>query len=590
MLRTLIAGLLGMLTLGAAPRTDKPNVVLIITDDQGFGDVASHGNPHINTPVHDRLAASGARFDRFYVSPVCAPTRGSLLTGRYNLRAGVFGVTRGYETIHANELTIAEALKANGYRTGAFGKWHNGRYLPNHPNGQGFDTFFGFCGGHWNRYHDANLERNGVPVETKGYIIDTLTDSAMGFIRANRNRPFFCYIPYNTPHSPWRVPEKWWRKYNGKGLDEQAQCAYAMVENIDWNVGRVLKLLDTLKLAKNTIVIFMTDNGANSDRFNAGMKGRKGSVDEGGVRVPFFIRYPGVIKSGTKISNIAAHIDVLPTLMDLCGVKKPEGKPLDGINLAPWLRGQGGNYPERMIFSDRFRGDLPIAKLKGSVRTSQWRAVLTAKKWRLYDMLADPGQKIDVASKHSGVVKNLSAAFDEWFSGTGATELTYHPIPVGHPKRPSIEIPANESVLSPAVGKGITYKGSPAGFANTWIREWTSTEAYPTWKLDILNSGTYRVAIRHSLADKDVGAKIGVEIGDQQLTARLDHAFDMPLVHKSNRYLPADGYEEKAAWKWLELGTLKLSKGATEMRVRALEIPGESSIDLRAVRLTHLGK
>lgn len=582
--------MLCVLALGAAPRTDKPNVVLIITDDQGFGDVASHGNPHINTPVHDRLAASGARFDRFFVSPVCAPTRGSLLTGRYHLRTGVFGVTRGYETIRSNELTLAEALKANGYRTGAFGKWHNGRYFPNHPNGQGFDHFYGFCGGHWNRYFNANLERNGVPVETKGYIIDTLTDSAMGFIRANRNRPFLCYIPYNTPHSPWRVPQKWWRNYEGKGLDERAQCAYAMVENIDWNVGRILKLLDSLKLAQNTIVIFMTDNGANSIRFNAGMKGRKGSVDEGGVRVPFFIRYPGVIKPGTQIDNIAAHIDVLPTLMDLCGVKKPEGKPLDGISLAPWLRGEGGKYPERMIFSDRYRGGLDMAKFRGSVRTAQWRAVVSRKKWSLYDMLVDPGQKKNIASNHPDVLKNLSSAFNKWFTGTGATKLTYHPIPVGHPQRRSIEIPANEAALFPGEGKGITYQGSPAGYANTWIRDWSSKEAYPLWKLNILNGGTYRVAIRHSLATEDVGTKIAVTIGDQQLTAKLNEPFDLPLVHKPNRYLPADGYEEKAAWKWLELGTMKLLKGAVEMQVNALEIPGARTIDLRAIRLTHLGK
>ena len=170
---------------------DRPNVLLILTDDQGYGDVTSHGNPLIRTPFQDQLARSGVRFDRFFVSPVCAPTRASLLTGRYALRTGVHGVTRGYETMRSNELTVAEILQAAGYRTGAFGKWHNGRHMPNHPVGQGFDEFIGFCGGHWNRYFDANLEHNGKPIRTQGYIADVLTDAAIHFMESQREGPWF---------------------------------------------------------------------------------------------------------------------------------------------------------------------------------------------------------------------------------------------------------------------------------------------------------------------------------------------------------------------------------------------------------------
>lgn len=581
---TLAALLFGLSSQAAKP----PNVLLIITDDQGFGDVASHGNPYLKTPFHDSLAKS-ARFDRFYVSPVCAPTRASLLTGRYHLRTGVFGVTRGFETIRSNELTLAEALKSAGYVTGAFGKWHNGRHMPNHPNGQGFDQFIGFCGGHWNRYFDANLEHNGRPIESKGYIIDVLTERAMDFIRANRNQPFFCYVPYNTPHSPWRIPEKWWRRHEGKGLDAKAQCAYAMVENIDWNLGRLLGLLFRLKIDSNTIVIFMTDNGANSPRYNAGMKGRKGSVDEGGVRVPFFIRYPRVIKKGTVIKPIAAHIDVLPTVLELCGVKKPDGPKLDGMSLVPLLKGETNNWPQRMIFTDRFRGEHDMSKFRGSVRTDQWRAVVSRERWSLFDMLKDPGQKQDVAKRHPQVVKKLSSAFDEWFAGTDAMDLKYHPIPIGHKSRRSFELPANEAVLIPGHGKGIKYTGSPAGFANNWIKEWTDTEAYAEWQLDVDRARTYAVEIKYNLAKENVGTEVAVDFGGTgRVKTRLDHPFHLPLVHKPNRVLPADGYEERAAWAWARLGEIQLPKGKVTMQARALKIPGDASIELKSIRLTKI--
>ncbi|OHB85228.1 MAG: hypothetical protein A2V98_26020 [Planctomycetes bacterium RBG_16_64_12] len=190
----------------SAAEAERPNVVLIMTDDQGWGDVRSHGNERIDTPAHDRLASEGARFDRFYVSPVCAPTRASLLSGRYHLRSGVHGVTRAYETMRSEEVTIAEILRSAGYATGCFGKWHNGFHFPYHPNGQGFEEFVGFCGGHWTIYFDTRLEHNGRPIATTGYIAYVLTDVAISFIRTNRDRPFFCYLPYNTPHSPFQVP------------------------------------------------------------------------------------------------------------------------------------------------------------------------------------------------------------------------------------------------------------------------------------------------------------------------------------------------------------------------------------------------
>jgi arylsulfatase A-like enzyme len=574
-----------LLATSAAHGARHPNVLLILTDDQGYGDISSHGNPHVSTPVLDQLAANGARFERFFVSPVCAPTRAALLTGRYALRTGVFGVTRGHETMAAEELTLAEALRGAGYRTGAFGKWHNGRHMPNHPNGQGFDEFFGFCGGHWQRYFDANLEHNGQPVESKGYIIDTLTDAAMRFIRDNREQPFLCYVPYNTPHSPWRVPEKWWARHADTKLDLKARCAYAMVENLDWNVGRLLRLLEELNLEKDTIVLFLTDNGANSDRFNAGMKGRKGSVDEGGSRVPLFIRWPGHIPGGSIVHEMAAHIDLLPTLLDLCDVRKPDGPPLDGVSLARRLLGGAKQQTDRLLFTDVFWGD--VKSLRGAVRTERWRAVLNKQRWSLYDMPADPGQLHDLADRFPTELKRLRTAFERWFEQTGAAALKYHPAPVGHPARPRVTLPAHEAELHPGHGQGIAYTGSRNGFSNNWITDWTDPDAYALWELDILTPGAYRVELRHNLAPGDIGARVAVDFGPAGSVARtLEHSFHLPLVAKPNRVLPADGYEEKAAWKWIDLGAITLPRGHLEMRARALKIPGRASVELKAIRLT----
>ncbi len=581
--------LLGPLIVGL-PASERPNVLLIMTDDQGFGDVASHGNPHISTPVHDRLAAGGARFERFFVSPVCAPTRASLLTGRYSLRTGVHGVTRGYETMRSEEYTLAEALRDAGYATGAFGKWHNGRHIPNHPNGQGFDEFVGFCGGHWNRYFDPNLEHNGLPTTTPGYVADVLTDAALRFIDEHAERPWFCYVPYNTPHSPWRVPEEYWKRYSGMGLDEKAQCAYAMVENIDWNLGRLLAKLDETELTDRTIVVFLSDNGANSDRFNAGMKGRKASVDEGGVRVPLFFRYPPLVPPRTHIRQIAAHIDLFPTILELCGVPLPNKLPLDGRSLVPLLVGRDVGWADRPIFAERFRSGQTVEQTRGSVRTTRWRAVYAPRAgWQLFDMRVDPGQERDVAQQHPQVVEQLARQYRQWFKSTGADKLGYHPLPIGHPARAQYQLPANEALLTPGHGPHIKYTGpTPSGFANCWITGWSSGDAYPRWQLDVLGGGRFGVELEYALQPHNVPARIAVEVGDQRLEKTLHQAHHVPLVPKADRFVPSTGYREKASWAWMKMGTIQLQPGVTDLVVRAAHVTGGASIELKSVRLTRL--
>ena len=276
----------------------QPNVVVILADDQGWGDLSVNGNSNLSTPHIDSLARDGATMQHFYVCPVCAPTRAEFLTGRYYPRTGVSGVSEGSELLNADEKTIADYFKAAGYTTGAFGKWHNGTQPPLHPLNRGFDEYYGFTSGHWGHYFSPPLDHNGTRVRGKGFIVDDFTDHAIKFIESNQERPFFCYLPLNTPHSPMFVPDRFFEKFENWSPDlrhrdpekediAMTRAALALCENIDWNVGSVLATLDKLQLQNDTIVVYFSDNGPNSWRWNGGMKGRKGSIDEGGVRSPF---------------------------------------------------------------------------------------------------------------------------------------------------------------------------------------------------------------------------------------------------------------------------------------------------------------
>ena len=562
----------------------QPNIILIITDDQGWGDIHSHGNDLINTPVLDKLAADGARFDRFFVSSVCAPTRASLLTGRYYLRTGTHGVTRGYENMRSEEVTIAEVLKQAGYVTGCFGKWHNGAHYPYHPNGQGFDEFLGFCAGHWNNYFDTTLEHNGQPVKTKGYITNVLTDSALDFIEKHRKQPFFCYVPYNAPHGPFQVPDKYFDKYKARGLDDTLACIYAMCENLDDNIGRILKRLDELSISHNTIVLFLTDNGPNSNRYNGDMKGRKGSIHEGGVRVPLFIRWPGHIKPNTNVTQIAAHIDLFPTIIELCGLPMPRTLPQDGISLVPLLKGETANWPDRMIFTFRTPGGDALT-VRGAVRTQRWRAVKDRKNWELYDMKADPGQKSNISTEYSDVVKKLRDAYE--VAVRDVTKAGFDPlaIHIGYPEWPVVTLPGHEAFLEPPSKKGISYKGR-SGWANDYVTNWTSTEAYPWWPVEVVRPGRFEVTLMYTCPQQNLGAKVRVEIGGKSLDGMVSKAHDPDPIPSPDRVPRGEVYEK--IWAPLTLGSVELAKGRTRLAVKAVEIMGQQAFDLKAVRLRRL--
>lgn len=279
----------------------KPNIVIILTDDQGWGDLGVNRNTNLQTPNIDKLASEGVSFTNFYVCPVCSPTRAELLTGRYHVRGGVYSTSAGGERLDLDETTIADVFKKAGYTTADYGKWHNGMQAPYHPNSRGFDDFSGFCSGHWGNYFSPMLEHNGQIVQGEGFTIYDFTNHGLNFIEENQDKPFFLYLPFNTPHSPMQVPDKWWDEYENKKLEMRhrdpekenvifTRAALAMCENIDWNVARIVEKVDELSLENNTIIIYMSDNGPDSWRWNGGMKGRKGSTDEGGVRSPFFMK------------------------------------------------------------------------------------------------------------------------------------------------------------------------------------------------------------------------------------------------------------------------------------------------------------
>ncbi|MFW5832455.1 MAG: arylsulfatase, partial [Prolixibacteraceae bacterium] len=351
-----------LMNCGSAETAKKPNIILILSDDQGWGDLSINGNKNISTPNIDNLAKNGVTFDRFYVAPVCSPTRAELLTGRYSPRGGVYSTSAGGERLDLDETTIAEIFKTAGYATAAYGKWHNGMQPPYHPNARGFDDFYGFCSGHWGNYFSPMLEHNGEIVKGKGFVVDDFTDRGMAFMEQNKHKPFFLYMAYNTPHTPMQVPDRWWEEFQNKELAMRhrdpekedipfTRAALAMCENIDWNVGRIVKKVEELGLEENTIIIYLSDNGPNGWRWNGGMKGKKGSTDEGGVRSPFFIQWQGKLEPGTKTDRIAGAIDLLPTLADLASVEYTSHNKLDGISLKPLLFNASDSWPDRLIFS-----------------------------------------------------------------------------------------------------------------------------------------------------------------------------------------------------------------------------------------------
>jgi len=491
----------------------RPNVLLIITDDQGYGDFGFTGNPHIKTPVLDKFARESIRFNNFYVSPVSAPTRSSLLTGRYSLRTGVRDTNNGGAIMATEEITIAEMLKKVDYRTGIFGKWHLGDNYPFRPGDQGFDESVVHLSGGMGQpgdittyfkgdssYFDPVLWHNAKQESYKGYCSDIYTDRAISFIEKNSQGPFFCYLAYNAPHTPLQVPDKYYNIY--KNIDpsqgftkpmqpmlpmtdkdkEDARRVYAMVSNIDENVGRVLKKLEDLRIAENTVVIFMTDNGPQQRRYVAGMRGLKGSVYRGGVRVPFLLRYPALKKTNIDIEVTAAHIDVLPTLATICNAAPPADRKIDGIDLMPVIVSGRNETAERALFFywTRHSPELynNIALQKGGykiVGNTDYNAPVS--KFELFDIEKDPYEQKNIVNEVPLIAGELKAQLDKLFielvGSKNMIEKLY--IPVG-------TMYENPVILN---------RNDADGQWGVWDQE----DAFGTWRV-LFTGGTYNLKFR----------------------------------------------------------------------------------------------
>ncbi len=431
-----------------AQKNIHPNVILIITDDQGYGDLGISGNSLIKTPVIDRFARQSLQFSDFHVSPVCAPTRSSLMTGRYSLRTGIRDTYNGGATMASSEITIAEILKQAGYRTGLFGKWHLGDNFPSRPMDQGFDESLMHLSGGMGQVGDVTtyfqkdssyfnpvLWKNGQKESFKGYCSDIFAANAIKFIEKNKSNPFFCYLSFNAPHTPLQVPEYYDQMY--KNVDpsieferknpmhlkmsekdkEDARKVYGMVSNIDDNIGKLLQKIADLGIEENTIIIFMTDNGPQQLRYTAGMRDKKGSVYNGGTRVPFFLKYPALTKESKVIETMSAHFDVLPTLSELCHVDLPKNRKIDGKSLVPLIKGKKVDWSDRSLFSYWTR-KYPELYNSMAIQKAEYKLVgqtnynASIEDFELYHLKNDPEELHNIVKENKAIALKLKTELD----------------------------------------------------------------------------------------------------------------------------------------------------------------------------------
>lgn len=554
----------------------KPNIILIMSDDQGWGDLSMNGNIDISTPNIDALAKNGASFENFYVQPVCSPTRAELLTGRHFTRLGVHKTSAGGERMNLKETTIAEILKKAGYATAAYGKWHNGMQAPYHPNSRGFDDYYGFTSGHWGNYFSPMLEHNGKIVKGNGFLVDDLTNHGLEFITKNKEKPFFLYLPLNTPHSPMQVPDEYWNRFKNKDLalkyigrestaSTHTKAALAMVENIDFNIGRVMQKLQELELEENTIVIYLSDNGPNGWRWNGNMRGKKGSTDEGGVRTPFLLQWKNSVPRGKTIPQIGSAIDILPTLADLAEIDVNTQKPMDGKSLLPLLLEENSKWEDRFIFN-HWSG-------KTSIRTQKYR--LDSEN-RLYDISNDRGQKIDIAEKFPKIVDSLKKSKQDWLNKIEpmTSETDDRPISLGHPDYEYTQIPARDGIAHGNIKRSNRHPN------NTFFTNWKSEKDSITWDIDVIADGKFEVEIYYTLKKEDAGVAVQLSHGTSMLVTRITEVHDPPLMGMEN---DRDTREESYVkdFKVKKLGEISLQKGRRTMTLKVPYMDGKSAMDVR---------
>ncbi len=474
---------------------EKPNVVIVITDDQGHGDLSCHGNPILKTPHIDKLFADSVRLTDYHVAPTCSPTRCAFLTGHWTNRTGVWHTIMGRSMLREDEVTMGQVFLDNGYSTGIFGKWHLGDNYPYRPEDRGFTEVMRHGGGgvgqtpdYWdNAYFDGSYWHNGTPEAVEGFCTDVFFDYAKQFIRDQKKagKPFLAYIATNAPHGPMHSPEQSSRPY--QDLNVNLANFFGMIANIDDNVGKLRSFLEAEGLSDNTIFIFTTDNGTSSgDKVhNSGMRGKKGSEYDGGHRVPLFVHWPaGKMTGGRDVNPITAYVDVLPTLIELCEIEPPSSVKFDGTSIAPLLSGDvPSDWPDRILVTDSQRVKDPIKWRKSSVMTSQWR-LINGKE--LYDIKADPGQSTNVAAKHPDVLARLTEFYESWWAELEPTFANATAIYLGHPGENPARLTSHDWITTGSTPWNQAHiRKAVTGPSNTGF-----------WNVKVVEAGDYEIRLR----------------------------------------------------------------------------------------------
>lgn len=531
--KTLVVSVLLSLTSVSVFAVTRPNVILIVTDDQGYGDMACHGNPWLRTPNLDRLYAESVRLEDYHVDPVCTPTRAALMTGRYSSRVGAWTVTEGRQLLRSDEVTMAQVFSDSGYRTAMFGKWHLGDAWPYAPRFRGFQEVVRHLAGGideignpiGNDYFDDTYYRNGIHERIEGYCTNVFFAECQRFISQTADKPFFVYLPLNAMHSPHTVADEYSARFRADGHDEARAKFFGQIINFDQNLGRLLGCLEEKSLAENTIVIFMGDNGTAvgasgrdaEEGFNAGMRGKKGSVYEGGHRVACFVRWPARLNAGGKIEQLTSCRDWLPTLIDWCDLNHPRGVNFDGQSLQRLMDGGAEDWPDRTLFIDR-QGDIPDLKPSPKSRGRYPHYAVLTEKWRLvdgelFDIERDPGQKHNVAAQHGDVVRDLWSRYEQHFDDVYSNATSYTRFQLG------------------------ALEENPTRFT---VRDWHPTEGNVIWKqkqlgddslaingfwaVNVVRGGPYTIRLSRFPDDAPEpmrATKAVLKVGDQEHKKKL---------------------------------------------------------------------
>ncbi|QEF98542.1 Arylsulfatase precursor [Stieleria maiorica] len=502
-------------SLAAAP----PNVVFVISDDQGYGDLGCTGNPIIKTPHIDQLASESSGLSDYHVAPTCSPTRCSLLTGHWTNRTGVWHTIMGRSMLRENEVTVGQMFSDAGYETGMFGKWHLGDNYPYRPEDRGFTEVYRHGGGGigqtpdvWdNAYFDGSYFHNGEIVPAKGFCTDVFFQQANAFISkcAEQGKPFFAYISTNAPHKPLHCPPKYLKMYEGQS--DSIAAFYGMITNIDDNVGKTRRLVKDLGIADDTIFVFTTDNGTASGAkiYNAGMRAGKGSPYEGGHRVPFFLHWPsGGLNQQHDVNELTHAVDIVPTLLDLTGVKKPADVTFDGVSIADLLDPKKEiDWPKRFVISDSQRVRDPIKWRSSSVMTGKYRLV---NRKELYDVSADPGQKNNIADQHPEIVAEMRAFYEQWWAELEPTFAQTTEIHLGHPQHPVVSLTAHDWIQK-------VYPPWHQGSIRAADRTHDGAEKLVHrghWAVKVVRDGKYQISLRRWPAESGAAINASLPAGE----------------------------------------------------------------------------